>query len=54
MNINLTPAQYVELEVLVLALQHPKSQASAVSVEICVNATKVKYEADNVKFVLSG
>ena len=53
MNINLTPAQYHELEILVLSLQTPKSQASATDITVEVNATKVVFSAAEVKFKLS-
>ena len=54
MRIKLTAAQYAELEVLVLALQNPKSQASTNKVELEVNSTKIAYEADGVEVTLSG
>ena len=54
MKIALTAAQYAELEVLVLALQNPKSQASTNKVELEVNSTKIVYESGGVKVTLSG
>ena len=54
MEIILTAAQYAELEVLILALQNPKSQAGTVEVELEVNASKIKYSANGaVEITLS-
>lgn len=54
MNINLTPAQYTELEVLILALQNPKSSASAVTIIVEINSTKITYGSSEVKVKLTG
>lgn len=53
MVITLTPAQYEELKVLMVALQNPISQAGTTSVELQVNDSKVEYNSSEVKFTLA-
>ena len=53
MKVSLTAAQYAELEVLVLAMQNPKSQANTTTMELQVNSTKVEYVANAVEFTLT-
>ena len=53
MEIILTLAQYEELKVLMVALQNPINQAGTTTVELQVNATKVEYSSEAVKFTLS-
>ena len=52
-TVSLTPIQYEELKVLMIALQNPISQASTTSAEIKINGTKVEYSEAEVKFTLS-
>ena len=52
MEVELTPAQYEELRVLVGALTNVQNQGS-VSGEITIGSTKVEYNAEEVKFTIS-
>ncbi len=52
MEIALTPAQFGELQNLILAAQPILSQASTTSFVMERNGTKMEYDSDDVKFTL--
>ena len=52
-EVTLTPAQFEELQNLILASQDVQSQASTTSFTLQLNGTEMEYAPDEVKFTLS-
>ena len=52
-EVSLTPAQFEELQNLVLASQAIQSQANTTSFTLQLNGTEMEYAPDEVKFTLS-